>query len=191
MTKTCTKCGADKDVDLFYKDKRHKSGLASECKVCHNALVADNTKRNKKRKKETNRLWHLRNRDRILARQAKYRKSHKDQILARKMIKYHTDANFRVKETLRSRICAALKGVNKSAATMRLLGCTWQEFMHYMEKQFVADMSWENYGKWHIDHIKPCKSFDLTKESEQYECFNYSNLQPLWAEENLSKGCSY
>jgi hypothetical protein len=49
-------------------------------------------------------------------------------------------------------------------------------------------MSWSNYGKWHVDHIKSCASFDLSKEDEQRKCFHYTNLQPLWAEENLSKG---
>lgn len=49
-------------------------------------------------------------------------------------------------------------------------------------------MSWENYGKWHIDHIKPCSKFDLTVKEEQYKCFHYSNLQPLWGPENSAKG---
>jgi hypothetical protein len=56
------------------------------------------------------------------------------------------------------------------------------------EKKFKPKMSWNNYGKWHIDHIKPCCSFNLSKSEEQRKCFHYSNLQPLWAKENLSKG---
>jgi hypothetical protein len=49
-------------------------------------------------------------------------------------------------------------------------------------------MSWSNYGAWHIDHIKACAKFDLTIDSQQRECFNYTNLQPLWAKENIAKG---
>ena len=49
-------------------------------------------------------------------------------------------------------------------------------------------MTWDNHGEWHIDHIKPCASFDLTDADQQRECFNYTNLQPLWAKDNLSKG---
>ena len=49
-------------------------------------------------------------------------------------------------------------------------------------------MNWENYGKWHIDHIKPISKFDMTDQEEQKKCFHWSNLQPLWAEENISKG---
>jgi hypothetical protein len=49
-------------------------------------------------------------------------------------------------------------------------------------------MNWENQGEWHIDHILPCASFDLTKEEEQRKCFHYTNLQPLWAKDNMIKG---
>ena len=56
--------------------------------------------------------------------------------------------------------------------------------------QFTEDMSWEAFrdGKIHIDHIVPCFAFDLTDEAEQKRCFHYTNLQPLWAKENLRKG---
>ena len=58
----------------------------------------------------------------------------------------------------------------------------------WIESQFVDGMSWDNHGEWHIDHIRPCASFDLTDPEQQKECFNYKNLQPLWAKDNLSKG---
>ena len=57
----------------------------------------------------------------------------------------------------------------------------------YKQKQFKVGMSWSNYGKWEIDHIKPCASFDLSKPREQRKCFHYTNLQPLWKLENRSK----
>jgi hypothetical protein len=53
---------------------------------------------------------------------------------------------------------------------------------------FTEGMSWDNYGEWHIDHILPCSSFDLADIEQQKICFNYKNLQPLWAEDNLRKG---
>ena len=78
----------------------------------------------------------------------------------------------------------------KCDSTMKLLGCSIQDVRHHLEKQFAVNMSWDNHGfsGWHIDHIKPCASFDLTKEDEQRKCFHYTNLQPLWAKENLQKG---
>lgn len=82
----------------------------------------------------------------------------------------------------------ALKNNSKNSSITILLGCSILEFKQHIEKQFVRGMDWNNYGKWHIDHIKPCDSFDLSLESEQKICFHYSNLQPLWAKDNLSKG---
>ncbi len=79
------------------------------------------------------------------------------------------------------------KGINKAKKTIKLLDCTIPELKKYLEKQFKKGMTWNNYGKWHVDHIRPCCKFDLSKPEEQLKCFNYTNLQPLWAEENLRK----
>jgi hypothetical protein len=90
---------------------------------------------------------------------------------------------------MRTRINHALKGkYKKSKRTRELLGCTVEEFKKYIECKFKPGMSWENRHLIHIDHIIPCSSFDLTKPEEQAKCFHYTNLQPLWASENLSKG---
>jgi hypothetical protein len=70
------------------------------------------------------------------------------------------------------------------------LGCSISELRGYIEEQFKVGMSWDNYGEWHIDHILPRVSFDHTKESEIFKCWHYSNLQPLWAYENFSKGAT-
>jgi len=75
---------------------------------------------------------------------------------------------------------------------MDLIGASPSFVMGYLEAKFTEGMTWENYGHgWHVDHILPCCSFDLTKEEEQKKCFHYSNLQPLWAEDNLKKGGKY
>lgn len=72
---------------------------------------------------------------------------------------------------------------------MELVGCAIPFLRGYLEAKFKVGMSWSNHGAgWHIDHIKPCASFNLLDEKEQKKCFHYKNLQPLWAEENLSKG---
>ena len=86
-----------------------------------------------------------------------------------------------------------MAGTSKSAATLELLGCSVEELKKHLENQFIKGMTWNNYGLhgWHIDHIKPCASFDLTKEEEQRKCFHYTNLQPLWAKDNLSKSNKY
>lgn len=75
----------------------------------------------------------------------------------------------------------------RSERTKQLLGCSPEFLRGYIEAKFEIGMTWENYGKWHVDHIIPCAGFDLRNPEAQKECFHYSNLQPLWAEENLSK----
>jgi len=71
-----------------------------------------------------------------------------------------------------------------------LVGASIESVRAHLEQQFKPGMTWANYGKigWHIDHIKPCASFDLSDPNQQKACFHYSNLQPLWALDNLSKG---
>lgn len=94
---------------------------------------------------------------------------------------------------MKDRIRNALKGKTKSESTLKLLGCPIYEFRKHLESQFTKGMNWSNYGYygWHIDHIRPCARFDLSKPEEQQKCFHYTNLQPLWKEDNQSKGKKY
>ena len=139
--------------------------------------------------------WYNKNRKKILINKEIYRKkNHK--ILSRKSIIYITkklriDKTLRILFNLRSRIYKVLKGNPKLSTTTKLIGCSIDKLKHHLESKFTKGMSWSNYGTWHIDHIKPCASFDLSKPSEQRKCFNYKNLQPLWAKDNLSKGKNY
>jgi len=104
------------------------------------------------------------------------------------------DLEFRIKDILRSRISSAIKNkANKGKRTLELVGCSMPEFIKYLESKFTEGMSWENYGYygWHIDHIRPCASFNLLNEDEQKKCFHYTNLQPLWAIDNRKKWSKY
>jgi len=103
------------------------------------------------------------------------------------------DLDFKMRNNLRSRIRAALKyqSASKDLGTAKLVGCTMLELRAHLERQFKDGMTWDNHGDWHIDHIKPCVSFDLTDPDQQRECFHYTNLQPLWAEDNRKKGATY
>ena len=100
------------------------------------------------------------------------------------------DPHFRMSNALRARVRMAIKssGGRKSRKTMQLVGCTIEYLRQHLETQFTNGMAWDNYGDWHIDHIMPCAAFDLTDAKQQLECFNYTNLQPLWASDNMSKG---
>jgi hypothetical protein len=78
----------------------------------------------------------------------------------------------------------------KAGSPVRDLGCTVPELKLHLEALFQPGMSWDNYGEWHIDHIKPLAKFDLTDRDQFVQACHYTNLRPLWAEENLSKGAS-
>jgi len=120
-----------------------------------------------------------------------YRKTHKenrDKVNLRRRINYAKNINCKMANNLRSRLHMALKGNSKLETTMRLVGCSIELLKSYLETKFVLGMSWDNYGKWEIDHIIPCSRFNLSILEEQFRCFHYSNLQPLWAAENRRKG---
>jgi len=102
---------------------------------------------------------------------------------------YNNNLNFRLSKILRSRIQAAIKKGHKCDHTIKILGCSVSEFKKHIESLWKENMTWANYGLygWHIDHIKPCASFNLNDPEEQKICFHYTNMQPLWAKDNLKK----
>ena len=107
--------------------------------------------------------------------------------------RYHNDIHFKIRTRVASRLRDVLNQQNtkKEKSVLKYLGCSIKEFKQYIAKQFTLGMSWKNHGKWHLDHIKPCAKFDLTKEDEIKKCFHYTNMQPLWAIDNMSKGDKY
>lgn len=106
-----------------------------------------------------------------------------------KMRNWRKNSINRLVSNVRSRIGHALKRNSKSARTFSLLGCSLPELWRHLESKFVPGMTRENYGPvWHVDHIRPVILFDLSDPEQQKECFHYSNLQPLFALDNLRKG---
>lgn len=101
------------------------------------------------------------------------------------------NASERINNSMRSRIYAAIKGKGYKKGLLSNISYTVVDLMTHLEKRFQPGMNWENYGKWHIDHIRPCASFDLDKQEEFDECWKLENLQPLWAYDNISKGSKY
>lgn len=99
-----------------------------------------------------------------------------------------TDINFRIKCALRSRFGSLIRHKNKTGSAVQDLGCSVSEFIKYIEQKFSDGMTWENYGEWHFDHIKPLSSFNLENRDELLQACHYSNIQPLWAIDNLKKG---
>lgn len=155
--KRCYRCKKWRSLSEFSKNRKKWDGLGQQCKDC--SRVQRNSKpRNKK-----------------------YYRDYANN-------RYKTDIHFRVKTSVQARIRGAIKNNWKSARTSELLGCSIEFLKTYLENQFDSSMSWQNYGSyWHIDHIKPCIDFDLSKPEQQMSCFHYTNLQPLEAIENVTK----
>jgi len=116
----------------------------------------------------------------------------KKKIQLKKYNKLKTDPNFKMKHFLGNRIRKVLGGwIKKSKKTQELIGCTIEQLWIHLESKFQKGMTKENYGLWHVDHVRPCASFDLTDPKQQAICFHYTNLQPLWAIDNLKKGAKH
>lgn len=107
-------------------------------------------------------------------------------LLAYQNKRYKTDENYRIEKRLRAGLNQALRKVKVSKRTslINLLGCSVEDTKRHIEAKFTVGMTWDNI---HIDHIRPCCSFDLTDETQQKQCFHYTNLQPLFASDNLKK----
>lgn len=97
----------------------------------------------------------------------------------------------RIKKRVMGRIWYALKkNQHPIRGSFELVGCSAEFLKQHLERQFQPGMTFENYGKWHVDHIRPCASFDLQDPKQAAECFNWRNLQPLWAADNIRKSDS-
>ena len=142
--------------------------------------------------KEYNKKYYMLNKEKLKEDVKKYYFNNKKKVRAYRnqweKNKIKSDPNFKIRFIMKQRVRSALKNNIKSGKTIELLGLSINEFWLYLQSKFKPGMTKENYGKWHLDHIIPCSSFDLSDPKQQAKCFHYSNIQPLWAEENLKKG---
>lgn len=158
---------------------------------------------NRDRESESAKRWLAANPDAKSRYNARYRKKHAEKLTEyfrspehlarvrqRQRARYASDLNYHIMMCLRSAMTQAVRlyGHGKRGRSTTLLGCPIEHVIKHLESQFVPGMSWDNHGEWHIDHRRPCASFDLTDPAQQRECFHFSNLQPLWKAENISKG---
>jgi hypothetical protein len=163
--------------------------------------ITDPKLRKKAYLKSYSKIYRIVNQDKMKALRKRYREGNKDKIKIydkaydkanRNKInnRYKTDIQYKLRKLLRSRLCLSLKNKCKLGSSIRDLGCTIDEFKAYLESKFQTGMTWDNHGihGWHIDHIKPLASFDLTDKKQLLIVCHYTNLQPLWATDNLTKG---
>lgn len=205
--KKCSKCGIEKDLSFYNKRLKSIDGLRPDCKDCrklettrYRNLNKDKLKavgkiyyeKNKVKRQEYHNEWREKNRDKLREYSKQlYRKDlnlnrEKRRIYVNK--KMNTDFMYKLRSCIRTRlfIIFKTKNINKKDTTLNILGCNFDTAKKHIENQFNNGMSWDNYGKWHIDHIIPL--YSAKSEKELIELCNYKNLQPLWAKDNLSKG---
>lgn len=195
-TKICSKCKEDKNICEFNKSSSNKDGLVSFCKKCRRI----NYLNNKEKVLEQTKLWKLNNKEKLssqydkhreknLLQQKKYYYKNKEKIIERivnyQKNKIKEDNLFKLKKTIQRTIRRYIK--NKKFTTTEIIGCDYVSFKIYFESLFTEGMSWDKLGyEIHIDHIIPLSS--AKTEDELYKLNHYTNLQPLWAKDNLIKG---
>lgn len=201
-TKICFKCKLEKNISEFGVLNRNKDGLNYLCKICYKEKVkiyrennivrlTENRKKfyykNQKKAQEYSRKYYNENKEHYNKMSSEWNRKNKDK---RKNIdnKHRQSPIVKLRVNLRHRVYMFLKSKTtiKNKKTIEILGCDFDFIKSYLESKFIDGMSWENYGKWHVDHIIPLSS--ANSEEEIYKLCHYTNLQPLWSEENLKKG---
>jgi hypothetical protein len=194
----------EKEQDQFPRRKDNSTGYRTDCKECRRIGHQAYYQENKARRLISSNNWRKNNPEKSNATYARYRKTEKRKIVANRWAaknrktmqaynvkKYNTDPQFNIATKIRRRISMAIHNqyTKKATLTVELLGCSFLELKSYIESKFTLGMTWDKIlsVEIHLDHIRPCASFDLTDPEQQKQCFNYKNLQPLWAKDNLQK----
>jgi hypothetical protein len=172
--------------EYYEKNRREIMGKTKEY-YKNNAEV-------RKRKEKERKLLHkeeIRDKNREYCR----RPDRKEHLRLYSRNRRRDNIGFKILGNLRNAVNRVLKyhSAKKMGHTLELVGCTIKELIRHIESRFLPGMTWGNYNRdgWWIDHIIPCISFDLTKIEEQLKCFHYTNLQPLWWRDNITKNSWY
>lgn len=212
--KKCTRCSIEKPLSEFGFHKLGLNGYRSTCKECSRQSNKEYREKNKvkeyeriknyrknnpdkislwrKNQKEKKREWYIKWRNNNLEkdknRKKTYHLSNPEYYKNYSHFRYTNDIIYRLKNNVRGRIYKFLnsKSISKNNTTFNIIGCTPDELKNYIESKFLNGMSWDNRSEWHVDHIIP---LSLSKNEEDiYKLCHYTNLQPLWKYDNLSKG---
>lgn len=189
--KSCRVCLEKKSEQEFY---RKGKGFTTICKLCSNKQSRAYYRANREKMLLQNKEYIAKNLERVQEKRKEHYQKNRDYIIKRtyqyKKKRLKEDVCFALSERIRDRFNKAFKRGYRGGIAVRNLGCSIVELRSHLEMQFQPGMSWENYGTWHIDHIVPLCSFDLTDDRQVQKACHYTNLQPLWAADNLRKGAS-
>ena len=195
VTKQCSKCNETKSINEFNKGISYKDGYRSQCKQCIQILRREYCSRPEVKEHHRNRMREYMNKyllnpdakDRVYKRNRKYRLTSKAR--EKKREHYKNNLNYRLSQNMAHAINKSLKGNKNGRHWESIVGYTLTNLKNHLEKQFQPGMTWKNHGEWHIDHKNPISAFNFTsyKNLDFSRCWALSNLQPLWARDNLTK----
>ena len=162
----------------YYKENKEKMSLYN--KIYNKKYNQENKDKIKK--------YYQENKEKIAEYYKLYNQENKDMIRQRKNKYNNSSPIIKLRLRLRARVKLFFnqKGHKKKNSTEEILGANWKTVEAFMEAKFVDGMNWDNIGEWHIDHIIPLSSAET--EQETIKLCHYTNLQPLWAFDNMSKG---
>jgi len=175
--KLCNSCNKKKPAttEYFHKHSGCKYGVCPQCKECY---------------KEQSREYYHKNKESVCKRTTKYRNDNPEWY---REYKRNYRRKHRLKYNLSRGLWGCLSGKLKKTRTLNYVGCSLEELWLHLESKFTEGMTRENYGSWHVDHKIPLNAFDFTGSNYEEQlsiAWNYTNLQPLWAKDNFSKGHS-
>ena len=193
MKKICSKCRKEKELFEFHKEIKGKFGVKAKCAACTTESSKIWKTQNREREQDNRRRWNQNNKERHSTATYKWRKEnakkHATYVAEYQANRKKIDPKFKLLSNVRSLLYNHLmrKNLKKHNSTFTMIGCSPQELKEYLEKQFKPEMNWENYGRngWHIDHIIPLSLAET--EQEMLILCHYTNLQPLWAIDNIKK----
>jgi hypothetical protein len=203
MLKKCSVCKIEKDISEFHKWKYGPDGYKRHCKICRKNETKTYYEKNKNdviekvknyrnqnleslRKKRMERYY--KNKEKELEYMSNYRRENRKDLTKKNLLRRKNDPVFHLIHKMNSRLRIFLKSKNltKRNRTFYIVGCSPIQLKEYLESKFCVGMNWENRSDWHIDHIIPLSS--AKTEDEIYKLCHYTNLQPLWALDNIKKG---
>jgi hypothetical protein len=176
--KKCNKCNKEKSVEDFYKSKAYKDGLEKQCKECSLKRNKEYRERNAEKEKARGKKWYLENSARSINYSIEYQKKKK---VTDPLYKFTCVTKLDIVNSFK-RSTNAFKRYEK---TESILGCTIIDFIKHIKSKFTEGMTIDNHGEWHLDHIIPLST--AKTEEDVIKLCHYTNYQPLWAKDNLSK----
>lgn len=209
--KCCSTCKENLPLSSFNKSKQCKDGHKGICRNCISVISKRDYKKNSEVLKQRANTYREKNptynkdyyqdnsdyfkeyNDKTAEKRKQWQKENRKRIEETRRKRWEKYPELKLKARLRSYFWFQLKKSDsrKSDSSIKLLGCSIDEFKLHLEKKFTIGMSWNTYGMWHLDHIRPCASFNLSDPVQLAECFHFTNFQPLWAADNLQKGSKW